>query len=224
MSYLRDTVIILKKEPFREQDRRCTFYGREHGLLVAVARGSSLKSSKQAGHLEPFLEAEVMIAKGVAFDKLAVARSLPGIRVPPRLSSYTILGAFFDLVVSLLRPGISDERIFDLLKEMRIVCATLPDELSPERGRLLHAGATLKFLDLLGFAPPFEGADELPPQSVTLLKFLRRFPLADSLRVTTTTDILDAASLFIESAVQHTPLEKPPHGPMTVRTLLAKAH
>lgn len=221
MAYLRDRVIILKKEPFREQDRRYTLYGREHGLLVAVARGASLKSSKQAGHLEPFSEAEVMIAKGIAFDKLAVARSI-GLarRVPAQLPSYIILGAFFDLVISLSRPGISDHRIFDLLTEVREVCASLPAELSLERSRLLLAGATLKLLDLLGFAPPLDERHELPEKSVTLLKFLRRFSLADALRVTATTDVLNAASAFIEDAVRHTPLDKPPHGPTTVLALL----
>lgn len=222
MAYLRDRAIVLKKEPFREQDRRYTLYGREHGLLVAVARGSSLKRSKQAGHLEPFSEAEVMIAKGAAFDKLAVARSVASaVRVVPRLPSYAILGAFFDLVVSLNRPGISDRRIFDLVSEMRDVCASLPAELSHDRARLLLSAATLKLLDLLGFAPPFGDDEDLPAQSATLLKFLRRVPLADALRVTATTDVLNAASARIEDAVRHTPLTAPPHGPSTLRFLLA---
>lgn len=222
MAYLRDRAIILKKEPFREQDRRYTLYGKEHGLLVAVARGSSLQRSKQAGHLEPFSEAEVMIAKGAAFDKLAVARTIASAaRVPPRLPSYAILGAFFDLVISLNRPGVSDHRIFDLVCEMRDACTTLPAEISPERARLLLSAATLKLLDLLGFAPPFGDDAGLSAQSVTLLKFLRRFSLADALRVTAATDVLNAASARIEDAVSHTPLEKPPHGPSTLRFLLA---
>lgn len=224
MSYLRDHVIVLKKEPFREQDRRVVMYGEEHGLLMAVARGSSLKDSKQAGHLEPFTEAEVMIAKGKVFDKLAVARSRGSeIRIPRRLSSYVFLGAFSDLVTSLTRPGMSDHRLFDLLQEVRAVSMILPEDLTIDRARFLLAGATLKLLDLVGFAPALEEEDReeaLPPQSLTLLKFLRRFPLADALRVTTTTDVLRAASGFIEDAVRHTPLEHPPHGPATVRILL----
>ncbi|MEK7529476.1 MAG: recombination protein O N-terminal domain-containing protein, partial [Patescibacteria group bacterium] len=61
MPYIRDRAFVLKKEPVNEHDRRYVLYGREHGLLTAVARGTSLKTSKQAGHLEPFTEAEIMI-------------------------------------------------------------------------------------------------------------------------------------------------------------------
>src|SRR5262249_25813712 len=151
---------------------RYVMYGREHGLLIAVARGSSLKASKQAGHLEPFTETEVMIAKGSAFDKLAVARARGSrIRIPRRLSSYALLGAFFDLVMSLTRPGISDDRIFDLLQDVRSVSIDLPEDVTPERVRLMLAGATLKLLDLIGFAPRLEDAGQLAPQAVTLLKF-----------------------------------------------------
>lgn len=221
MPYLRDRVIVLKKEPFREQDRRYTMFGFEHGLLIAVARGSSLKKSKQAGHLEPFSEAEVMIAKGSAFDKLAVARLIPAPRFADQLSSYAIFGAFCSLVISLTRPAISEQKIFVLLSELRDVCASLLLELSVERARLVLAAATLKLLDLVGFAPPIEQVvRELPVQSVTLFKFLRRFPIADVLRVTAATDVLIATSSFIEGAIRETPVQSQPHGPTTLRSLL----
>jgi recombinational DNA repair protein (RecF pathway) len=217
MPYLRDRAIVLKKEPFREQDRRYTLYGSEHGLLHAVARGSSLKSSKQAGHLEPFCEIEVMIAKGSSFDKLAVARS---VGIPPprdlRLAAFAILGAFHDLVISLTRPGISDERMYELLMELRAVCFSFPAEPSPERSRLLYAAATLKLLDLIGFAPPLDRDHAV----AVLIAFIRRSPLADVLRVTATTTILNDASSWIEEALRHTPLHEAPKGPHTIRALL----
>lgn len=220
MPYLRDRVIVLKKEPFREQDRRYTMFGREHGFMVAVARGSALKKSKQAGHLEPFSESEVMIAKGSAFDKLAVGRQVSAPKFPPNLSSYAVYGGFCDLVISLSRPGISDERIFELLIEVRAVCAGLLSELSPGRARLLLASATLKLLDLAGFAPPLDEALNLPAPAITLIKFLRRFSVADALRVTAPLNILDTSSSFVEGAVSRTPLVSAPHGPLTVRSLL----
>src|SRR5260221_1125377 len=111
MPYLRDRVIVLKKEPYREQDRRYVMYGREHGLIVAVARGASIPRSKQAGHLEPFSEADVMIAKGVAFDKLAVAKHVGAIHELPLLAGYVVCGAFSDLMIRLVRPGIADESL-----------------------------------------------------------------------------------------------------------------
>ncbi|MFZ2804563.1 MAG: recombination protein O N-terminal domain-containing protein [Patescibacteria group bacterium] len=227
MPYLRDTVIVLKKEPYREHDRRYTLYGREHGLLVGVARGSSLPASKQAGHLEPFMEAQVMIAKGAAFDKLAVAA---GSRFPfdvmqqNRLAFFAVCGAFTGLVVALLRPGIADERIFYTLQELITVMATTPEEPSAQRARLLLSAATLRLLDVLGFAPPIErpaeGTSSVP--SLALVSFMRRSPLADVLRVTATTDVLAAASGFVEAALEETPLIRAPHGPLTVQALLAR--
>lgn len=223
MPYLRDTAIVLKKEPFREQDRRYVMYGREHGLLTAVARGSSLKSSKQAGHLEPFSIIEVMIAKGSAFDKLAVARAQGPSRPPDvRLASFAILGAFHDLVVSLTRPGISDPQIFDLLHELRTVCFSFPSDPSPERSRLLFAAATLKLLDLTGFGPPIEVEEDDLSHTALLLSFARKSPLADVIRVTATTDLLSTTASWIEDALRHTPLTQAPRGPLTIRALLER--
>lgn len=225
MSYLRDTVIVLKKEPFREHDRRYTMYGREHGLLVGVARGSSLSKSKQAGHLEPFTESQVMIAKGAAFDKLAVATCarLPLIeQASSALGFYAVCGAFTDLIIRLTRQGIADERVFFLLQELIGTLAILPQELSSERARLILSAATLRLLDILGFGPSIErGPDGTTPvPSLTLVAFMRRSCFADVLRVTGRVDVLRAASAFVEEALGQTPLEREPHGPTTVQALL----
>lgn len=216
MPYLRDRVIVLKKEPFREQDRRYVMYGREHGLLVAVARGASSPRSKQAGHLEPFSEAEVMIAKGVAFDKLAVAKIFTpyALRATP-LAAVVIAGAFADLVIKLTRQGIADERIFLLLQDVIETLAAMPEIPSPERARLIYAAATLRLLDLVGFAPDVGAHRDAP-----LLKFMRHAPLADVLRVTAPRDTLNAASALVEDALKHTPLEAEPHGARTIQATI----
>ncbi len=206
MPYLRDTVFVLKKEPFREQDRRYTAYGREHGLLVAVARGVSVRTSKQAGHLEPLSVSDVMIAKGAAFDKLAVARAHAVPWAPsagPRLAHYAVAGGFAGLTAQLLKPGIADARIFDLLCEVCQATGRMPADPSRERSRLLFSAATLKLLDLLGYAP------DIPP-SLPLVSFMRRAPLADVLRITATADVLEAAAAFVEEALAETPLHEEP--------------
>lgn len=215
MPYLRDRVIVLKKEPYREHDRRYVMYGREHGLLSAVARGASSPRSKQASHLEPFSEAEVMIAKGIAFDKLAVASGVPMTVGSLNLSALTILGAFMDLVIRLSRPGISDERIFDLLKETVETMRALPIDPSADRAQLVHAAVTLRLLDLIGFAP-----DVASDANVTLLKFMRHAPLADVLRVTAPRDVLRDAASFVGESLVHAPLDQEPHGPRTILTYL----
>ncbi|MDQ7814543.1 MAG: recombination protein O N-terminal domain-containing protein [Patescibacteria group bacterium] len=225
MSYLRDTVIVLKKEPFREQDRRYYLYGREHGLLIAVARGSSSPKSKQAGHLEPFSYAEVMIAKGTAFDKLAVAKGAGSYLVPRTsyLASYAIRGSISDLVLKLMRPGVADERIYDLLAETLDVTASFPVEPSPDRARLILSAATLKLLDALGFAPIINPSGEAttPVQSLALASFLRRAPLSEVLRITGSVDIFRATSGFVEEALKATHLTDAPTGPRVIAALSA---
>lgn len=154
MSYIRDRVIILKSEPFREHDRRIVMFGRSHGLLEAVARGASRKESKQAGHLLPMNEAEVMIAKGAVFDKLAVSTVVrPNRGLRARLGSLAVVGSFFDLFERLERPGIQDPDLYELLRELLDVTSRLPEEPSVERAKLLFSAATLKLLDRTGFAP-----------------------------------------------------------------------
>ena len=214
MSYLRDRVIILKKEPFREQDRRYVMYGRTHGLLSAVARGASVSRSKQAGHLELFSVSEVMIAKGAAFDKLAVARGLERIDLYATnggLGGAVICGAFADLVIRLTRPGIADEGLFELLYDTMKTFGSLPEHPSQERARFLYASATLRLLDVLGYAPQLE---------TSLLKFMRHAPLADLLRVTATRDVLNNASAFVDEALEQAPLHEEPHGVRTIQAYL----
>lgn len=219
MPYIRDRAFVLKREPVNEHDRRYVLYGRCHGLLTAVARGASLRTSKQAGHLEPFTEIEIMIAKGRMWDKLAVARNVVEDGCGPlrSLAALSVMGAFCDLLVSLTRPGICDARIFDLLKDTRRACARMENGVSSVRASFVFSGSALKLLDLLGYAPRADEA--LDEDARKLAAFTRRFPLSDTLRVTAAPAVFIAFSDFVESALSQTPLEKKPHGFATVASI-----
>ena len=221
MPYLRDTAFILKKEPVNEHDRRYILYGRDHGLLTAVARGTSLRTSKQAGHLEPFTEAEIMIAKGRAWDKLAVARNVSEegvVRLQLRtIGAMAVMGAFCDLVASLTRSGVCDARIYDLIKDTRLACVKMDSVASSTRASFIFSGSALKLLDLLGYAPI---ANESINQDVRkLVAFARKFPLTEALRITAAPIVFNEFSYFVESALSHAPLEKKPHGFKTVSVI-----
>lgn len=152
--YLRDRVIILKSEPFREHDRRIAMFGVSYGRLDAVARGLSKIESKQAGHLIPLTEAEVMIAKGSAFDKLAVAKMVhPYTGLRNHLASMTVASAFADLFERLQQPGISDPDSYALFKDFLDALSFLQEELTVERSKLLFSAAAIKLMDRTGFAP-----------------------------------------------------------------------
>ncbi|OGL79240.1 DNA repair protein RecO [Candidatus Uhrbacteria bacterium RIFCSPHIGHO2_12_FULL_60_25] len=154
MPYLRDRAIVLRNEPFKEHDRKVVLFGIEHGLLEAVARGASRKEAKQAGHIVPMSEIEVLIAKGAVYDKLAVARLVEQHRaIRDRLGALAFVGSFFDLFERLQRPGIVDPGLYELLLDVLSIGESLPDEPSAERARLLWSAAALKLLDRIGLAP-----------------------------------------------------------------------
>ena len=99
MSYTRDRAIVLRAEPFREQDIWLTCYGRWSGKFTAVARGARSLKAKQLGHVEALSEVEVMIAKGSAFDKVAVSRLVePRTHVRRSLSATVLAGAAVDFI------------------------------------------------------------------------------------------------------------------------------
>ena len=153
MSYLRDQVIILKKIPYREYDRQYILYGRAHGLLMAVARGTLKIQAKQSGSLEPFSRADVMIAKGKAFDHLAVAMPVAPHFELSKLGAFAAAGAFADLCLKLIQPGIADERIYKLWEDYLECLSSLPQDLTALRSQLIFATASLKFMDILGYGP-----------------------------------------------------------------------
>ncbi len=153
MAYLRDTAIVLKNEAFREQDAWVTLYGREFGKLVAVARGGRAAKAKQLGHLEPLSTVQVMIAKGQAFDKLAVARATRSTHsIRASLPALTVISAFTDLVAQATHPQAPDEQIFYLLEALLLQLEQTPSTISAERATLLYASAVLHLLNLLGYA------------------------------------------------------------------------
>ncbi|MFH1621388.1 MAG: recombination protein O N-terminal domain-containing protein [Patescibacteria group bacterium] len=211
MPYIRDRVIVLKKEPYREHDRCYYMYGREYGLLTAVARGACLPKSKQAGHLEPFSESEVMIARGVAFDKLAVARL---IHFPAKidrsfLPSMFLIRGICDMLITLTRPGISDDRIFYLLIDL-IRASEIATPFNRDILELLYQITLLRLLGFLGFATPI----------IEIVKSSDYFSLVNAVAVMSLTDIakigsfdsrvLQIISEYVQGLLEQSPLESAP--------------
>lgn len=220
MPYLRDTAYVLKSEPYREHDAWITLYGREHGKLEAVARGARSWRAKQRGHLEPLAKADVMIAIGASFDKLAVARTL-GAQTDLRsgLGAVTMFGAFCDLVDRLTRPGVADPDIFDLLDELVAAWRGAIREPSPERARFLYAAASLRLLSSLGYDPAFDDT-ACSDDAVRLLRVLRAAPFGFAISVTASVGVLQETCSIIERALERTSLIDRLHGPATITAVL----
>jgi len=219
MSYLRDTVIILKNEPFREQDSWVTMYGRQFGKLQAVARGARRASAKSLGHLEPLSEVEVMIAKGVSFDKLAVAHAIhPRVVLREELGMIALACGFADLVDVLTKPGLEDRAIFDLCIELFSLSQS--ETFSLARFQLLFAGATLRLLDLLGYAPAVSEI-EISEDGRRMLHFMRRRPLSELLKITAPASLFFEISRVMDDCVKLAPWYKQPHGSRTLASILS---
>jgi hypothetical protein len=223
MAYVRDRVIVLKNEAFRDDDAWVVLYGEAFGKMEAVARGVRRWDAKHLGHLEPFSEVEVMIAKGAAFDKVAVAKlRQPWRQLRSHLAGLTVAGAFFSCVETLTRPGMADPDVFRLLQSFSETLSGRSLDFSPERGRLLFASAGLKLLDTLGYAPPEPVSGSPAGQDVArIFRFLRERPFADVLCLTLPIGLLRAVGDCAEAAFEQTPLSRVPHGPETILRTLA---
>ncbi len=239
MSYLRDTAIVLKNEPFREHDAALTLFGKEHGKLQAVARGARSWKAKSLGHLEPFSEVEVMIAKGAAFDKLAVAHlRKPRLSFRIRLELLAIAGGFINIVDVLTRSGMPEKDVYGVIESVLNLADSYEETLSIERCRLLFSAAVLKVLDALGYGPVIDQSalsrkqnhqrwvlcsaqDDEHKQMISLLKFMRSRPLRECLQLTATKDVFLGASAWVDEAMKQAPFVHEPHGGSTLTAFLA---
>lgn len=158
MAYLRDTAFVLSMVPFREQDAWVTLYGKQQGKLVGIVRGVRNARSKQRGHIEPFSKVEVMIAKGQAFDKIAVAQTCASsFKLRSSLPGLAIFGSAVAFVARGTEQAVPNERIFLLLEQLSdLLSSELAERISLERSALLFSSFILHFLQAEGYAMDFE--------------------------------------------------------------------
>jgi DNA repair protein RecO (recombination protein O) len=60
----RASAVVLRHADWGEADRLLTLYTREQGFVRALAKGARKVTSRKAGHLEPFTQITVQLAKG----------------------------------------------------------------------------------------------------------------------------------------------------------------
>lgn len=110
--------IVLKREPFRENDSRISVYSREKGKLELVARGTKKIGSKLAGHIEPFNLVDLMIIRGKQFDYVGTALNAHFFYdLKSDLNKILFAGKVLGEVNTILKPGIQDEIIFNALND-----------------------------------------------------------------------------------------------------------
>ena len=60
----RASAVVLRHGDWAEADRILTLYTREQGMVRAVAKGVRKMTSRKAGHLQPFTQITVQLARG----------------------------------------------------------------------------------------------------------------------------------------------------------------
>lgn len=61
---IRVQAVVLRHKDWGEADRLLTLYTREQGKVRALAKGARKVTSRKAGHLEPFTQVTLQLAKG----------------------------------------------------------------------------------------------------------------------------------------------------------------
>lgn len=152
MATYKTKAIILSSYPYREHDRIVSFFSEDYGRLEARARGTRKLESKLAGHLEPFIETELLLAHGRHWDILAGSRTLVSRSlVRGDLELLAAAGLCAEAVKLITKPQARDQSIFALLtRTLRLLEA---ERLTKAARRSLVISFIWRLLSISGFAP-----------------------------------------------------------------------
>jgi len=116
MSTYLTTGYVMKARPWRERDRLYTVLTDKYGKINLLATGSQKSVSKLAGHLLPFAQVELMVARGKRLDHLATARLVKVFLRPPYHLPSLILGqVMVEIMDALTSDGQTEVELTDLL-------------------------------------------------------------------------------------------------------------
>ena len=156
MSTYKTEGIIIKRNNFLEASLILDIYTRDYGKVEAVARSARKAKGKLKGHLELFLDTELILARGKNIDTITSSltiESFSNLRNNLEISyrAYYIL----ELVDKMTAEGHQDERVFYLLKR---ALSFLDDIATGETRQCLISTTAILFfqtnlLNLTGFSP-----------------------------------------------------------------------
>lgn len=161
---IRVHAIVLRHADWGEADRLITLYSRAQGKLRAVAKGARKVTSRKAGHLEPFTQVKLQLARGRSLFIVTQADTLDA-HLPLR-ETLEMTGTASYVVELLDRFVYEDEGANPSL--YRLLSETLKRLASGEDPWLAVRYYEMRLLDFLGFRPQlFECANcgqEIKPE------------------------------------------------------------
>ncbi|MEA4812882.1 MAG: DNA repair protein RecO [Anaerolineaceae bacterium] len=143
--------VVLRHSEYGEADRILTLYTLEYGKMQAAARGVRKIKSRKAGHLEPFTQVAVYLAKG---SGLAVISQADAIRTFDGLRANLLKTAYAAYVVELIDRFSYEEAENPLLYKL-LVDTLLRLEGEAEPALVIHY-YEIHLLEQLGFRPELQ--------------------------------------------------------------------
>lgn len=140
--------VVLRHMEYGEADRILTLFTREYGKMQAIAKGVRKIHSRKAGHLEPFTQVALYLAKG---QNLAIVTQAEAIRTFPKIRSDLKLTGSAAYILELIDRFTYEEG------ENRQLFVLLTDALSrleenPLTQTVIHF-YEIRLLEILGYRP-----------------------------------------------------------------------
>ena len=145
----RAAAVVLRHADWGEADRLLTLYTREQGMVRALAKGARKVTSRKAGHLQPFTQITVQLAKGR--DLLIVTQVETVNAFLPLHDDLTKTSYAAYVVELLLRFSYEDEGANPSL--YRLLVETLSRIEKEADAWLSVRYYEMRFLDAVGFRP-----------------------------------------------------------------------
>ncbi|MCL6429234.1 MAG: DNA repair protein RecO [Anaerolineae bacterium] len=143
--------IVLKRSDFGEADRLLVLITPEFGKLRVLAKGVRKLPSRKAGHVEPFMRTQFLLARGRDLDIVTQAEAIevyPGLRSDLGRMGYAFYMA--ELVDALAEEGGESQALYALVAE------TLRRLSSDDQPVLLMRFFELHLLDCAGYRPELQ--------------------------------------------------------------------
>lgn len=145
----RVTAVVLRHADWGEADRLVTLFTREQGKVRALAKGARRIRSRKAGHLEPFTQVSLQMARG---------RDLPIITQAETIEAYLpirddlLLTGYAAYVLELL-DRFTYEETTESSASFRLLVETLGRIASEPDPWVVVRYYEMRLLDALGFRP-----------------------------------------------------------------------
>lgn len=140
--------VVLRHRDWGEADRILTLFTRQAGKVRAIAKGVRKTRSRKAGHLEPFMRSDILLARGRDFDILTQAQVIEPYL--PLRENLVLLG-YASYVVELVDRFTFDEEDNPAL--YHLLCDTLSRLSQAEDPFLTLRYFDLRLLEEAGYRP-----------------------------------------------------------------------